>query len=54
MWKNFEAPPVTLTLIRQCPISNLSEIVLYTTTDSNFMFLGSLIFNYDVKTQTGI
>ena len=54
MWKNFEAPPATLTLIRQCPISNLSEIhvVLYTAKDSNFVFLGSLIFSYETHTST--
>ena len=38
--EKFQSRAMTLTLVRQCPISNLSEIFSYTTTTySNFMFI---------------
>ena len=45
---------VTLTLVRQCIISNLSEIFLYTTMcfTSNFMFLGQFRFEISSKKNT--
>ena len=45
---------VTLTLVRQCPISNLSQIFSYATMYSNFMFLDQLRFELSCKnTETG-
>ena len=45
----FQSPTVTLTLIRQCPLSNLSEIFSYATPYSNFMFLDRLLFELSSK-----
>ena len=50
--EKFQSPTVTLNLIRQCPLSNLSEIVLYTTRYSNFMFLHGLLFDFIVQKHT--
>ena len=41
----------TVTLVRQCPISNLSEIFSYTTMCSNFMFLDQFFLSYHAKTH---
>ena len=41
-WRKISSPIVTLTLIRLCPFSNLSEIFSYTTMYSNFMFVDPL------------
>ena len=38
-----------LTLVRQCPISNLSEIFSYTMMYSNFMFIDRLLFQLSCK-----
>ena len=40
---------VTLALVQQCPISNLSKIFSYTTMCSNFMFLDRLLFELSCK-----
>ena len=47
--ERFQSPTVTLTLIRQCPLSNMSEIFAYTTTYSNFRFLDWLLFELSCK-----
>ena len=49
----FQSRAVTLTLIRLCPLSNLSDIFLYTTTYSNFMFLDQLLFELSCKNTHG-
>ena len=49
--EKFRSGTVTLTLVRQCPISNLSEIFLYTTC-SDFMFLDQLFLSYHAKTHS--
>ena len=52
--EKFRSGTVTLTLVRQCPISNLSEIFLYTTC-SDFIFLDQFFFKLSCKntlTQT--
>ena len=48
-WRKFQSP--TVTLIRQCPLSNLSEIFSYTTRYSNFMFLSRLLFELSCKNK---
>ena len=48
--EKFQSCAVTLSLVRQCPISNLSEIFSYTTMYSNFMFLDRLLFDLSCKT----
>ena len=45
----FQSPTVTLTLIRQCLLSNLSEIFPCTSTYSNFMLLDRLLFELSCK-----
>ena len=42
--KKFQSHAVTLTLIRQCPMSNSSEDFSYPTIYSNFKILGHLFF----------
>ena len=37
--EKFKSGAMTLTLVRECPISNLSELFSYTTMNLNFMFL---------------
>ena len=39
MEKNFRSHTVTLTLIRQCPMLNLSELFPYATTDLSFKLI---------------
>ena len=40
----FQSHAMTLTLVRQCPISNLSDILSYITMYSNFMSMDRLLF----------
>ena len=47
--EKFQSHEMTLTLVRQCPISNLSEIFSYTTMYSNFMFIDRLLFELSCK-----
>ena len=47
--KTFRSCAVTLTLVRQYPISNLSEIVSYTTMYLNFMLVDRLPFELSCK-----
>ena len=47
--EKFQSHAVTLTLVRQCPVSNLSEIFSYTTMYSNFMFLDRLLLELSCK-----
>ena len=42
--EKFQSHSVTLTLVRQCRISNLSELLSYTTIYSNFTFVDQLLF----------
>ena len=42
--EKIQSPTMTLTLIRQCPSSNLSEIFSCTIMSSNFMFLDRVLF----------
>ena len=51
--EKFCSGTVTLTLVRQCPMSNLSEIFLYTTC-SDFMFLDQLFLSYCAETHTNM
>ena len=52
--EKFQSFAMTLTLVWQCPISNLSEIFSYTTIYSNFMFLDRLLFELSCKkVETG-
>ena len=41
--EKFRSRTVTLTLVQQCPLSNLSEIFSYTKMCSNFMFHNLII-----------
>ena len=55
--EKFQSRAVTLTLVWQCPISNLPEILSYTTMYSNFMLLDRLLFellckNTETHTRT--
>ena len=50
--EKFQSPTMTLTLIRQCPLSNLYEIFSYTTMCFSFMFLHQLLLSYRAKTHT--
>ena len=50
--EKIQSPTKTLTLIRQYPLSNLSEIFSYTTMYLNFMFLDRLLFELLCKTHT--
>ena len=51
--EKFQSHTVTLTFVRQCPISYLSKIFHnYTTMYSNFMFLDQLLFKLSCKTHT--
>ena len=47
--EKFQSPTMTLTLNRQCPLSNLYKIFSYTTIYSNFMFLDRLLFELSCK-----
>ena len=47
--EKFQSRAMTLTLVRQCPISNLSEIFSYTTMYLNFMFIDRLLFELSCK-----
>ena len=49
--EKFRSGTVTLILVRQCPISNLSEIFLYTTC-SDFIFLDQFFLSYRAKTHS--
>ena len=49
--EKFRSGTVTLTLVRQCPISNLSEIFLYTTC-SDFILLDQFSWSKNTLTQT--
>ena len=49
--EKFQSHAVTLTLIRQCPISNLSKLFPYTTVCSSFKWIESLLFEL-LCTQT--
>ena len=49
--ETFQSRAMTLTLIQQCPISNLSEIFSYTTMYSNFMFIDRLLFELSCKNK---
>ena len=40
---------VALTLVRQCPVSNLSELFSFTTTYLNFMFPDLFLFELSCK-----
>ena len=52
--EKFQSCAVSLSLFLQCPISNLSEILSYTTVYSNFMFLDQLLFELSRKNmETG-
>ena len=50
--EKYQSRAVTLTLIQQCPLSNLSEIFSYTTMYYNFMFLDQLYFELLCKKHT--
>ena len=43
-WRKVQSHAMTLTLVLQCPISNLSEIFSYTTMYLIFMFIDQLLF----------
>ena len=43
-WRKFQSHAVTLTLIRQCPMLNSSELFTYTTICSSFKWIGLLFF----------
>ena len=47
--EKFQSRAITLTLVRQCPISNLSEIFSYNTMYSNFLFIDRLHFELSGK-----
>ena len=47
--EKFQSRAVTLALVQQCSISNLSEIFSYTTMYSNFMLLDRLLFELSCK-----
>ena len=47
--KRRKSRAMTLTLVQQCPISNLSEIFSYTAKYSNFMFLDRFFLSYLTK-----
>ena len=48
--ENFEVPQMTLILIQQCPILNLSELLSYTTMYSSLTIF--FVLSYGAKTQT--
>ena len=50
--EKFQSPTMTLTLIRQCQLSNLSEIFSYTTMHSSFIFLHQLFLSNHANTHT--
>ena len=53
MEKNFRSHTVTLTLIRQCPMLNLSELFPYATTDLSFKLIHpSLSYHVHTRTRT--
>ena len=47
--EKFQSRAMTLTLVRGCPISNLSEIFSYTTMYLNFVFIDQLLFELSHK-----
>ena len=47
--EKFQSHTMTLTLVRQCPISNLYEIFSYAMMYSNFMFIDQLLFELSCK-----
>ena len=47
--EKIQSRAVTLTLVRQSPVSNMSEIFSYTTMYSNFMLLDLLLFELPCK-----
>ena len=47
--EKFQSRAMTLTLVWQCLISNLSEIFAYTMMYSNFMFIDRLLFELSCK-----
>ena len=51
--ETFQSLPVTLTLARQCPILNLSELFAYTTMHLNFMLLDRFLFQLSCKNTHG-
>ena len=52
--EKFRSHTVTLTMTRQCPISNLSGIFSYTTMCLNFMLLDRLLYPAKTHTNTHI
>ena len=50
--EKFLCHAVTLTLIGQCPMSNLSELFSYTTICSSFKWIEPLFLSYRVHRQT--
>ena len=50
--EKFQSHNVTLTLIRQYPMSNLSELFPYTTVCSSFKWIEPLFLSYSVHRQT--
>ena len=51
--EKIQSHTVTLTLVGQCPISNLSELFSYTTMYLNFMFLNQCLFELSCKNPDG-
>ena len=49
--EKFQSRVMTLTLVRQCPILNLSEIFSYTTIYSNVRFIDQLLFELSCKNK---
>ena len=47
--EKLQSRAMTLTLVRQCPIWNLSKICSYTMMYSNFMFIDRLLFELSCK-----
>ena len=44
--EKFQSRAMTLTLVRQCPVSNLSELFSFTTMSLNFMFLDRFLHDF--------
>ena len=51
--ENFQSRAVILTLVRPCPISNLSESFSFTTMYLNFMFADQFLFELSCKNPHG-
>ena len=47
--ENIQSQAMTLTLVRQCPISKMYELFLYTTKYFNFMLLDRFLFELSCK-----